>query len=98
MLNFSLIRSWVSVCLRSLGFEATNDIFAENAWYFRSALVRANYNDLKNGVYETTEYLEMFLRNLLLNEKNELQEKGLLRRENGKRCGKWEVLVPLEMD
>lgn len=35
--------------LRTLGFDATNDIFAENAWYFRNALVRANYNDLKNG-------------------------------------------------
>ena len=58
--------------LRTLGFEVTNDIFAENAWYFRNALVRANYNDLKNGVYETTEYLELFLRNLLLDEKNEL--------------------------
>ena len=55
--------------LRTLGFDATNDIFAENAWYFRNALVRANYNDLKNGIHETTEYLEVFLRNLLLNEK-----------------------------
>lgn len=52
--------------LRTLGFDATNDIFAENAWYFRNALVRANYNDLRNGVHETTEYLELFLRNLLL--------------------------------
>ena len=58
--------------LRTLGFDATNDIFAENAWYFRNALVRANYNDLKNGVHETTEFLELFLRNLLLEEKNEL--------------------------
>lgn len=55
--------------LRTLGFDATNDIFAENAWYFRNALVRANYNDLRNGVHETTEYLELFLRNLLLDEK-----------------------------
>ena len=47
----------------------TNDIFAMNAWYFRNSLVRANYNDLKNGIHETTEYLELFLRNLLLNEK-----------------------------
>ena len=46
--------------LRTLGFDVTNDIFAENAWYFRNALVRANYNDLKNGVHETTEYLELF--------------------------------------
>ena len=52
--------------LRMLGFDATNDIFAEHAWYFRNALVRANYTDLKNGVHETTEYLELFLKNLLL--------------------------------
>lgn len=58
--------------LRTLGFDATNDIFAENAWFFRNALVRANYNDLKIGIHETTEYLELFLRNLLLDEKNEL--------------------------
>ncbi len=63
--------------LRTLGFDATNDIFAENAWYFRNALVRANYNDLKNGVHETTEYLELFLRNLLLDEKNELHNRTM---------------------
>ena len=58
--------------LRTLGFSATNDIFAENAWYFRNVLVRANYTNLQQGIHETTEYLEVFLRNLLLNEKNEL--------------------------
>ena len=63
--------------VRSLGFEATNDIFAENAWYFRNALVRANYNDLKHGVHETTEYLELFLRNLLLDETNELHNRTM---------------------
>ena len=63
--------------IRTLGFDATNDIFAENAWYFRNALVRANYNDLKNGVHETTEYLELFLRNLLLDEKNELHNRSM---------------------
>ena len=59
--------------LKTLGFSATNDIFAENAWYFRNALVRANYTNLQKGIHETTEYLEGFLRNLLLNEKNELR-------------------------
>lgn len=63
--------------LRTLGFEATNDSFAEHAWYFRNALVRANYNDLKNGVHETTEYLELFLRNLLLNEEHPLHNRAL---------------------
>lgn len=63
--------------LRTLGFSVTNDIFAENAWYFRNALVRANYTNLQKGVYETTEYLELFLKNLLLNEKNELHNRNL---------------------
>lgn len=63
--------------LRTLGFDATNDIFAENAWYFRNSLVRANYNDLKNGIHETTEYLETFLRNLLLNENHPLYNRTL---------------------
>ena len=63
--------------LRTLGFSATNDIFAKNAWYFRNALVRANYTNLQKGIHETTEYLEVFLRNLLLNEKNELHNRNL---------------------
>ena len=61
--------------LRTLGFDATNDIFAENAWYFRNALVRANYNNFKIGIHETTEYLELFLRNMLINEENELHNR-----------------------
>ena len=63
--------------LRTLGFSATNDIFAENAWYFRNALVRANYTNLQKDIHETTEYLEAFLRNLLLNEENELHNRNL---------------------
>lgn len=63
--------------VRTLGFDVENDSFAENAWYFRNALVGANYNDLKNGVHETTEYLELFLRNVLLDEKNELHNRTL---------------------
>ena len=64
--------------LKTLGFDVTNDIFAENAWYFRNALVRANYNDLKNDIHETTEYLELFLKNLLLDEKNELHNQNIV--------------------
>ncbi|MGI6766280.1 MAG: hypothetical protein ACOX4R_03560 [Lentihominibacter sp.] len=63
--------------MRTLGFDVTNDIFAENAWYFRNALVRANYNDIKSGIHETTEYLELFLRNLLLDENNELHSRSM---------------------
>ena len=63
--------------LRTLGYDVTNDIFADNAWYFRNALVRANYNDIKNGVHATTEYLELFLRNLLLGENNKLSNRSM---------------------
>ena len=63
--------------LRTLGFDVTNDIFAQNAWYFRNALVHANYTNLKKGVHETTEYLELFLRNLLLGENNPLKNRDM---------------------
>lgn len=63
--------------LQSLGFNVTNGIFAKNAWYFRNAMVRANYNNLQKGVHETTEYLELFLKNLLLGEKNRLQNRTM---------------------
>lgn len=63
--------------LGKLGFNATNDIFAENSWYFRNALVRANYNNRAKGVFETTKYLELFLRNLLLGEDNILSNRKM---------------------
>lgn len=63
--------------LRSLGFDVTNDIFAKNAWYFRNAMVRANYTNLQKGVHETTEYLEVFLRNLLLGENTPLHNRDM---------------------
>ncbi|MDY4819371.1 MAG: Fic family protein [Bacilli bacterium] len=63
--------------LRSLGFDVTNDTFAKNAWYFRNSLVRANYTNLQKGIYEDRTYLIKFLRNLLLNENNNLENKEL---------------------
>lgn len=63
--------------LRSLGFDAENDAFAAHSWYFRNALVRANYNNLKKGIRETTSFLELFLRNLLLGEHHHLKSRYL---------------------
>ena len=63
--------------LRSLGFDVTNDTFAKNAWYFRNSLVRANYTNLQKGIHEDRSYLIKFLRNLLLNESNRLENKEL---------------------
>lgn len=147
--------------LQTFGFSVSNQVFADNSWYFRNALVRANFNDLQNNIHATTIFLEQFIENLLTGtdydlknrymhidhtEKSqsaisevpkcknctleelailkeisnnpsitqkvladaigksertvksrtvELQEKGLLRRKNGKRNGQWEVLVEI---
>jgi len=70
--------------LRTLGFKVENDLFAENSWYFRNALVRANYNDHANGVYATLEYANLFFANLLLGENNPLKNRELLVATGGK--------------
>jgi len=64
--------------LRSFGFEIDNTLFAKHSWYFRNALVRANFNDLKNNIHATTDYLMRFFGNLLLNENNILKNRELL--------------------
>lgn len=61
--------------LRSLGFNADNDIFAQNSWYFRNALVRANYKNARKEIDENPEYLEKFFRNILMHEQNELKNR-----------------------
>lgn len=63
--------------LHTFGFNFSNETFANHSWYFRNALVRSNYNDLTKGVYATTEFLEKFFRNLILNEQNELKNRNL---------------------
>ena len=64
--------------LRTLGFDVNNEVFADNAYYFRNALVRANYTNIPRGIEETVEFLERFFRNALLGEKNKLQSRYLL--------------------
>ena len=64
--------------LRSLGFNVTNTLFADNSRYFRNALVRANYADIQKGVYEDKSFLEKFFRNLILGENNEMKNRYLL--------------------
>ena len=64
--------------LRSMGFKVENDLFADHSWYFRNALVRANYQNIQNGVTRNPEYLERFFRNLLLGEKNALRNRDML--------------------
>ena len=64
--------------LSSLGYRVENNMFRDNSWYFRNALVRANYADYAHGVKRDWSYLEAFFRNLLLGEKNEMKSRYLL--------------------
>ena len=61
--------------MKTFGFHVNNDAFRENSWYFRNALVRANYNNLQKGVHSTTKFLELFFSNLLLGTNHELKNR-----------------------
>ena len=61
--------------MKTFGFRVNNDAFRENSWYFRNALVRANYNDLQKGIHSTTKFLGLFFANLLLGTNHELKNR-----------------------
>ena len=63
--------------LRSLGFNVENDLFAKHSWYFRNALVRANYKNAIKGIDYSPVFLERFFRNLLLGEQWDLHNRYL---------------------
>lgn len=63
--------------LRSIGFDVSNNLFANHSWYFRNALVRANYKNVRKGIDYTPIYLERFFRNLLLGDGWELRNRYL---------------------
>ena len=61
--------------MKTFGFRINNDAFSEHSWYFRNALVRANYNNLQKGIHSTTKFLELFFANLLLGTNHELKNR-----------------------
>lgn len=63
--------------LKSFGFAVDNNVFKDHSWYFRNALVRANYNNYPKKISATTKYLELFFRNLLFGETNPLSNRSL---------------------
>lgn len=63
--------------LSNFGFKVNNEAFAKNSWYFRNALVRANYTDIQKGIHSTYEPLERFMRFLLLGEAADLRNRTL---------------------
>lgn len=63
--------------LRTFGFKVNNDLFAEHSWYFRNALVRANYKNHTKNIHATNEFLLRFLDNLLLGENHILKNREM---------------------
>lgn len=59
--------------LKSIGFECNNDLFEQHSWYFRNALVRANYRNVAKGISQDYSFLNKFFRNLLMGESHELK-------------------------
>lgn len=92
--------------LRSLGFKVDNKIFADNSWYFRNALVRANYKNLPKGISKEPVFLENFFRNMLMGEHHEMKNRYLHVNYKGKseiaaenigiQSGKTEIVQRLE--
>lgn len=64
--------------LRSIGFDVNNDLFADNSWYFRNALVRANYRNVRKGVEPDMGFLVLFFRNLIMGENHELKNRAMI--------------------
>lgn len=63
--------------LRQMGYEVDNDLFSREAFYFRNALVRANYRNIPRGISADISYLVKFLRCLLTGETAELRNRDL---------------------
>ena len=63
--------------MRTFGLQVENEAFKTYSWYFRNALVRANYNDWRNGIYATPKYLEQFFSNLVLGTEHTLKNRYL---------------------
>ncbi|MBR3980221.1 MAG: Fic family protein [Bacteroidales bacterium] len=68
---------FIILYLRHIGFKVNNDMFAQHSWYFRNALVRANYKSAVKGIDYSPVYLERFFRNLLLGEQWDLRNRYL---------------------
>lgn len=63
--------------LGNFGFKIDNEVFAQNSWYFRNALVRANYVNYSKGISSTTIFLERFFENMLFGAKHELRNREM---------------------
>lgn len=62
---------------RTLGFDVDNSVFEKNSRFFRDALVRANYANIRKGIYEDRDPLDDFFSDLLLGTKHVFHSRNL---------------------
>ena len=79
--------------LRSLGFQIGNELFSEHSWYFRNALVRANYQNVQKGITYDYTYINRFFGNLLLGEEHVLRNRYLIIEPNEELKREWEEIL-----
>ena len=73
--NTRTIAVFIIKYLKTFGFNINNSAFRDNSWYFRNALVRANYKNFEKNIFEDISFLEKFFYNLLSNTKYELKNR-----------------------
>lgn len=71
--NTRTVAVFIISYLKSLGFDINSDVFAKHSWYFRNALVRANYTDTEKDIFSTCHFLELFFENLLFKKEHLLK-------------------------
>ena len=73
--NTRTVAVFIIKYLRTFGFNINDEVFADNSWYFRNSLVRANYKNFEKNIFEDTSFLEKFFYNLLTGSKYELKNR-----------------------
>ena len=75
--NTRTIAVFSILLLRPLGYDIHTDVFADHSWYFRNAMVRANYmNELKH-IHVNPDFLIRFYRNWMFGDQWDLRNRYL---------------------
>lgn len=76
--NTRTVAVFSALYLNYLGFQVTNDPFANHARYFRDALVRAQYRNAAAGIFPDNRFLIAFYKNLIGQNGGEMNREDML--------------------
>lgn len=75
--NTKTVAVFAIMYLKSLGFQIENQPFETNCKYFRDALVRANFSDVKNNIARDSVPLRHFFENVMYDENYNLKREEM---------------------